>query len=136
MTAPIFLFRNVKVTLTSNVATPIYGLVPATTYASLAAGTLPADISTVLLTVQCSNTTDIGTAKTPAVVNVSASIVNGTVTQSLVSNYPVIPNNAFDPLNGNLLMTAGDILQVQSSSTTGDIDVVVSLLEIANATTS
>ena len=136
MTAPIFLFRNVKVTLTNNVSTPIYGLVPATSYASLASGTLPSDISTVLLTVQCSNTTDIGATQTGSVVNVSTSIVNGSTTQTLVSNYPVIPNNAFDPLNGNLVMTAGDILYVKSSSATGDIDVVVSLLEIANATAS
>jgi hypothetical protein len=130
MVAPIFNLRNVKVTLNNSNATPIYGVVPNTTaYASLASGTQITDVTVVVLTVQCSNTGDVP-------VNISASVVNSGVTQYLVKNYTVIPNNAFDPLSGNLILTGNDVLQVQSSLSAGAVDVIVSLLEIANATGS
>ena len=139
MVAPIFKFKSLKVTLSSNAVTSIYGVEPfntESTYTQLDSGVLPADVSALLLTVQCSNTTGSTTAVAATPINISAFMTNtiNNTRQILVYNYPVIPNNAFDPLNGNLVMTAGDVLQIQSSLATGNVDVIVSLLEIANAT--
>ena len=52
---------------------------------------------------------------------------------NLVTDYNVLPNNAFDPLNGNLVLTSKLGLFIQAD-VAGVIDVTVSLLEIANAT--
>jgi hypothetical protein len=51
----------------------------------------------------------------------------------LVSDYPVIAHNSFDPLNGNLILTSDDVIEIECSVANG-IDVTISLLEIANAT--
>jgi hypothetical protein len=145
MTAQIFNFRNVKVRLTDTNATTVYGV---TAYDSgnpnstLPSGVLPTDVSTVVLTVQCANITGLSTLPAPAnvasVVNVTVMVANSSninTTTYLVQNYPVIPANAFDPLSGNLVLTAGDQLQVQGNFANG-IDVIVTLLEIANASAS
>lgn len=149
MVAPIFKFKSLKKTITTltntvslgtyGTATPIYGVetfVNNSGYSQLDIGVLPTDVSSILLTVQCSNTTGLTNTTTARPVAISAFISNSisNTTQVLVWKYPVIPNNAFDPLNGNLVMTAGDVLLIQSDSATGDVDVVVSLLEIANTT--
>lgn len=142
MTAQIFNFRNVKVRLTDTNITTVYGV---TAYDSgnpnstLPNGVLPTDVSTVVLTVQCANITGLSTlpapANAPTTINVSVMINNSTNINSttyLVQDYPVIPYNAFDPLSGNLVLTSGDQLQVQGNFANG-IDVIVTLLEIANA---
>lgn len=154
MPAPIFNFRNVKVRVTNNQPTTIYKVssydqtIPNTT---LPPGVDPTEVSIVLLTVQCSNIT--GSPSSPTLrktINLSVWIDNPpdpaylpTGRRYLVNNYTIIPNNAFDPLNGNLIMSSGDTLVVQVSnppaettntSTDNCVDVVVSLLEIANAT--
>jgi hypothetical protein len=141
MVAPIFNFRNVKLTLSTTSATNVYGLTtydPSNINTTLAAGVLPTDVTGVILTLQCSNTTGTTTSGIAAqTVHVSA-MVNNTVTGTttmLVYNYPVLGNNAFDPLSGNLILGANDVLQVQTD-VAGSIDVVVSLLEVANATAS
>ena len=103
---------------------------------TLALGVLPSEVSAVILTVQVSNLT----ANT---VNVSAFVQNSTDTttlsagsaRTLVQNYPLISANSFDPLSGNLVFGANDQLWIQNSVADG-CDVVVSLLEIANATAS
>ena len=51
---------------------------------------------------------------------------------NLVKDYPILPQNAFDPLNGNLVLTSKLGLYIQTNAK--DVDVIVSLLEIANAT--
>jgi hypothetical protein len=69
-------------------------------------------------------------------------VENNDVRRYLVNDYTIIPNNAFDPLSGNLILTAGDSLRVQVSNPAAEtntvvdnsLDVTVSLLEIANAT--
>jgi hypothetical protein len=143
MTANIFNFRNVKVRLSSTDATTIYGVTSyntATPSNTLPNGVLPSEVSAVVLTLQCSNITgsaDTGTS--PQTVLVTATITNSTITpvtpRILVFQYPVMENNAFDPLSGNLVLTANDVLQVQSSVANG-VDVIISLLEVANATSA
>lgn len=150
MVAPIFKFRNVKVRLTSTNPTFIYGLVPydaTIPTQTLDQGVLPLEVSTVVLTVQISNLTGLvgptpAPPVTPATVLISAYVQNSAVvpptfdvnnSRLLVYNYPLIMNNAFDPLSGNLVMTANDQLWIKSDAALG-CDVTVSLLEIANAT--
>jgi hypothetical protein len=145
MVAPIFKFRNVRLRLTSSNATFVYGVVPfdqAIPDKTLAPNTAIDAVSTVVLTVQISNITT-----PPATVNVSAYVQNSTDTsiflnagqigaaRTLVEDYPLVGLNAFDPLSGNLVMAAGDQLWIQASSA-NSCDVIVSLLEIANATAS
>jgi hypothetical protein len=101
---------------------------------TLALDTFPEDVSTVILTVQVSNTAG-GPVTVSAAVQNSNSVSSFTAASArfLVNNYPLKENNAFDPLSGNLVMTANDQLWIQAG--TQDVcDVVVSLLEIANAT--
>jgi hypothetical protein len=154
MPAPIFNFRNVKVRVANNQPTTIYKVssfdntVPNNT---LPPGVDPSEVSIVLLTVQCSNITGSPSSTTARkTINLSVWIDNPpdpaflpTGRRYLVNDYTIIPNNAFDPLNGNLIMSSGDSLVVQVSNPPGEttntgtdncVDVVVSLLEIANAT--
>lgn len=154
MVAPIFKFKNVKVRLSSTNPTFVYGVIP---YAASVAGrTLDenvgvGEVSTVVLTVQISNITGSNVPVTPPLpptpsqtVNVSAFVQNTTTTpptfsqdnsRTLVYSYPLIGNNAFDPLSGNLVLASNDQLWVQCT-TAVSCDVTVSLLEIANATAS
>jgi len=85
-----------------------------------------------------------GAAITPGAeiyIDIDASIkvtakVRDLLTQSntiLVKDYEIPPNNAFDPLNGNLVLSSKLALYV-SANIPGYVEVVVSLLEIANAT--
>lgn len=124
MAAPIFRFRNVRKSITSTADTLIYGVI--TGEDGLAENTLPNEISSVLLTVQCANIDTTGCA-------VTVSVSDGTTLNALVKNYIVPAANAFDPLSGNLVLTAGDRLIV-SAARGGAIQVTVSMLEIANAT--
>lgn len=68
-------------------------------------------------------------------VKVTAKIKDLTLNTSvnLVNDYEVLPNNAFDPLNGNLVLTSKLGLYIQADIA-NVVDVTVSLLEIANAT--
>jgi len=52
---------------------------------------------------------------------------------NLVKDYAILASNAFDPLNGNLILTSKLGLYV-SAEYAGVVNVTVSLLEIANAT--
>jgi hypothetical protein len=138
MVAPIFRFRNVKVRLDTNASTFIYGVVDYdnnSTYPDrvLAADVEEGEVSSVLLTVQVSNSSAVS-------VPISAFIQNGASAASVLSNsrtlvneYPLIAKNAFDPLSGNLVMADGDQLWI-TAGTANVCDVVVSILEIANAT--
>lgn len=142
MVAQIFNFRNVKVRLTDTNATAIYGVLAydaTNPTGTLPSGVLPSEVSTVILTIQCANITGLSTLTPPAnvaaTVAVTAMVVNGSSTNYLVQNYPVIAANAFDPLSGNLVLTDGDILQIKTDTANG-VDVIVTLLEIANATAS
>lgn len=141
MVAPIFRFRNVKVRLSTVNPTFIYGVVAydsANADKTLASGIGIQEVSSVILTVQVSNVTT-----TPATtVNVSAYVQNSSSTASfltsartLVEDYPLVAQNAFDPLSGNLVLGANDQLWLQASGA-NSCDVIVSLLEIANATAS
>lgn len=221
MAAPIFKFKNVRVSLTTTANTEIYAVDIGKGARGLDIGVLPDEVSSVILTVQCSNkrqfaanktisdTLNTGSTISDGVVqcndvsdltenmpvlftgttfgniiagttyyvkeidtnnnefSISASRVNGIAdtafslltasgtmtaefdssvkitaqvidlqTQTgidLVKNYSVIANNAFDPLNGNLVLTSKLSLYVQTDSP-NYVDVIVSLLEIANAT--
>lgn len=140
MVAPIFKFRNVKVRLSTTSPTFIYGVMPydsTNVNSTLAQGVSVDEVSTVILTVQVSNLT-------ASPVNVSAYVQYGTTSpptfsvggaRTLVEDYPLLGQNAFDPLSGNLVLSAHDQLWVQTSSS-NSCDVIVSLLEIANATAS
>jgi hypothetical protein len=148
MVAPIFRFRNVKVRLTTNAPQFIYGVI--STNNSFPDGTLapdvePAEVSSVLLTVQVSNrTSDIiippATEVIPTTIPVSAYVYKANTvsfvladSRTLVEDYPLLARNAFDPLSGNLVMAEGDQLWI-TAGTANVCDVVVSILEIANAT--
>jgi hypothetical protein len=151
MVAPIFRFRNVKVRLDTNAATFIYGVVALATNSTypdrvLAQDVDPTEVSSVLLTVQVSNrTSDIAIppalVPVPTTVPISAYIQNatsaapplGATARTLVEDYPLLAKNAFDPLSGNLVMASGDQLWI-TAGTANVCDVVVSILEIANAT--
>ena len=148
MVAQIFNFRNVKIRLTDTNVTTIYGVVtydPNNPSTTLPSGVLPSEVSSVILTIQCANITGLSTLPAPAnvasTVAVTALVTNTdpitvtTTTNYLVQNYPVISANAFDPLSGNLVLTANDQLQVKTDTANG-VDVIVTLLEIANATAS
>lgn len=50
----------------------------------------------------------------------------------IVENGPVIPNDALNLLTGRLVLETGDILKVQGQ-TTGDVKVVISILETAKS---
>lgn len=138
MVAPIFKFRNVKVRLNTTAPIFIYGVValsdnPTFGDSVLAADVEPDEVSSVLLTVQVSNSSGVS-------VPISAFIQKGPSAGSvldnartLVSAYPLIAKNAFDPLSGNLVMASGDQLWI-TAGTANVCDVVVSILEIANAT--
>jgi hypothetical protein len=127
-TPPIFKFKNTKTKITaSNTAQMVYGVIAYNGQGnSLDSGINASDVSAVILTVQVSNLLASN-------VLITVSIVNASNTRVLVNDYPLIPYNAFDPLSGNLVMTSGDQLMVECSVANG-CDVVVSLLEIANAT--
>jgi hypothetical protein len=151
MVAPIFKFRNVKVRLTDTSPTFVYGVstyVEALADRTLDLGTVPSEVSTVVLTVQISNITGYSipspTPPSAATALVNAFVHNSTASppsfdlnqsRTLVYNYPLITNNAFDPLSGNLVLGANDQLWIQVDQALA-CDVVVSLLEIANATAS
>jgi len=139
MVAPIFKFRNVKVRLDTTDPTFIYGVMPYDTNninGTLAQGVGVDEVSTVILTVQISNLTG-------STVNVSAYVQNSTTStppltagaRTLVEDYPLVARNAFDPLSGNLVLSANDQLWVQTNSA-NSCDVIISMLEIANATAS
>lgn len=148
MVAPIFKFRNIKVRLSTSSPTFVYGL---NEFNPAFPGTLedeidPSEVSTVLLSVQVSNLTGVSGFPEPAqTVRVSAWVqrsstlsYNANVSRSLVSEYPLVSNNSFDPLGGNLVLSwdeilGGDQLWVQTD-VANSCDVIVSLLEIANAT--
>jgi hypothetical protein len=137
MVAPIFRFRNVKVRLTTTSPTFIYGVV---TYDSLQAdktladGVSPSEVSAVMLTVQVSNASASTVAVSAFVQNLpSASTFDTVNNRCLVKEYPLVAKNAFDPLSGNLVMSEGDQVWMQASAA-NQCDVVVSILEIANAT--
>jgi hypothetical protein len=216
MAAPIFKFRNIRVPLTTVGQTLVYAVDTGLGENGLEVGVLPGEVSTVMLTVQCSNkrspvppktvtatieaddyltvssTADLypglpvtfsGTALSnivlgqryyvKQVVNGTTFTISDTLTNGdpgtvfninaddtgsmtatfdtqvrinaiikdltsltdafLVSNYGVLPNNAFDPLSGNLVLTNKLALYVQADAKNA-MDVTVSLLEIANAT--
>ena len=149
MPAPIFNFRNVRARIPDANPLTIYsvtsysGISPNTT---LPLGVSPTEVSVVLLTVQCANISGNSSPGVPPRKTINFSVwlesTDG-VRRYLVNDYTIIPNNAFDPLSGNLIMTNGDALRVQVSNPTVEttntvvdncVDVTVSLLEIANAT--
>lgn len=134
MVAPIFKFRNVKVRLDTNTPKFIYGVIPGDTANTLADGVDPTEISTVMLTVQISNLTE-STVFVSAYVQNAASppTFDALSARALVEDYPLVARNAFDPLSGNLVLSANDQLWVQTS-VANSCDVIVSMLEIANAT--
>lgn len=139
MAAPIFRFRNVRLRLTTTDATFVYGVMPydnTYSYGTLFQNTGVDEVSSVILTVQIANILSNNNVNVSAFVQNSTGILINTASplvSRLVSNYPLIPNNAFDPLSGNLVLSANDQIWVQASSA-NSCDVVVTLLEIANAT--
>lgn len=218
MAAPIFKFKNVGVTLDTTDETLIYAVDIGRGRRGLDAGVLPEEVSTVILTVQCSNKRSFVADKKVVSVDfynnafvidptqsVEGLVLNLPVTFSgqvfggvqankkyyiteiigndkfkisdeisggvagdafqlseesgnmvadfdtsvkvsayvrdektlegyaLVEDYSVIANNAFDPLNGNLVLTSNLGLYVKCDAKNA-VDVVLSLLEIANAT--
>lgn len=148
MTAPIFKFRNVKVRLSTTDPTFVYGVMEnnPSLPGTLDVDVLPEEVSTVLLSVQVSNLTGgTGFPEPAQTVDVSAYVQRSTglvynenLSRALVYAYPLMSNNSFDPLGGNLVMSwdslnGGDQLWV-TADVANSCDVIVSLLEIANAT--
>jgi hypothetical protein len=130
--APIFRFRNVRKRLSTTGNTLIYGVIPG---ADGVGSDYSADeVSAVILTVQVAN---LSATARPVAVTLADGVpgAGGVVETTLVKDYPVPPNNAFDPLSGNLVLTSG--LRIYARATAADqLEVMVSLLEIANATAS
>jgi hypothetical protein len=155
MVAPIFNFRNVKLDITTTDPVFVYGIVEATAsgvtdpQTALVDGVDPSEVSTVVLTIQISNHSGSNISQQAATtVPVTVYLRQGTSVLSpiaerdsaiqrrrLVHDYPLISNNSFDPLNGNLVLTAGDQIWIQVD-TPNAVQVIVSMLEIANATAS
>lgn len=128
--APIFKFRNVRKKLSTTSATLLYGVVTGSD--GIGNDYDPSQVSAVVLTIQIASS-DVS-APVSTTLFVSDGIAGGvSVVQTLlVSQYPVPPQNAFDPLSGNLVLTDG--LRVYAQTSTVDkIEIVMSLLEIANA---
>ena len=132
---PIFKFKNVKTRLTTTDPTFIYGVVAGNGDSSLDTGISPNDVTAVVLTVQISHYNTSNVAVTSWVSNSATSASLSSDARVLVYNYPIIAYNAFDPLSGNLVLAANDQLWVQASIA-NYCDVIVSVLEIANATAS
>lgn len=133
---PIFKFKNIRVRLDTILPTLIYGMVANNgTTSTLDPGIRPRDVSAVILTVQISNLTTSSVPVTAYVYNSSSLTFDAATARTLVQNYPLLAKNAFDPLSGNLVLADGDQLWLQAASANA-CDVVVSLLEIANATAS
>ena len=135
---PIFKFKNIRVKLIDTTPTLIYGVISNDgTVNTLDQGIKPADVSTVILTVQISNLLTSSVPVSAYVYNGSTkpAVLNTTTALALVKDYPLLAKNAFDPLSGNLVLASGNQLYIQSA-TANACDVVVSLLEIANATAS
>jgi hypothetical protein len=132
---PIFKFKNVKTRITgANTPQLIYGVIPYNGSGnSLDSGISVSSVTAVVLTVQISNMLTTNVNITCWVQNSSSSNWDTNLGRVLVKDYPLIAYNAFDPLSGNLTLSANDQLWVQCSSANAS-DVVVSLLEIANAT--
>jgi hypothetical protein len=130
--APIFKFKNVRKKLSSTNKTLLYGVIQGSDGVGndYSAG----EVSAVILTVQISNT-----SSSPAPVTVSVAdgdIGNGqTIENVLVNSYPIPPNNAFDPLSGNLVLTENLRIYAQTSIP-NNVEITISLLEIANASAS
>lgn len=57
---------------------------------------------------------------------------DGNVNFEIVKNGPVIPNDALNLLSGRLVLETGDELTV-SGNTTGEVKVVISILETAKS---
>jgi hypothetical protein len=133
---PIFKFKNIKVKLTTDDPTFIYGV---NSYVAgnntLDSGIAPADITSIALTVQISNLSTSTVLVDVLVQNSQSLTFDYDNAHYLVKAYPLVPANAFDPLSGNLSLGANDQIWVTSNTVNG-CDVVVSLLEIANATAS
>lgn len=134
-TPPIFKFKNVKTRLTTTDPTFIYGVISGNGESSLDTGVSPADVTGVVLTIQISHTNPTNVSVTSWVSNAATNASLSNDARVLVYNYPIIPNNAFDPLSGNLVLAANDQIWVQASVANA-CDVIVSILEIANATAS
>ena len=136
--APIFKFKNIKTRITTaDTPTFIYGVIAYTGSGNntLDNGIATQDVTAVILTVQISNIIGSTVNVNSWVLNSPTQIWNPNNARVLVQNYPLITSNAFDPLSGNLVLGQYDQLWIQSSAANG-CDVVVSLLEIANATAS
>lgn len=136
--APIFKFKNIKTRITTaNTSTFIYGVVayPGSGNNTLDPGISTLDVTSVVLTLQISNLTTGPVTVNSWVLNSSTISYDDNNARVLVRNYPLIPSNAFDPLSGNLVLGQYDQLWVSSSIANG-CDVIVSILEIANATAS
>lgn len=131
--APIFKFRNVRKKLSTTSPTLLYGVVSGSD--GIGNDYSPDQVSAVVLTIQ------IASSDVSAPVSTTLFVADGvpggvSVTQTLLVNqYPVPPQNAFDPLSGNLVLTNGLRVYAQTS-TTDKIEIVMSLLEIANAAAS
>lgn len=121
MAAPIYRFRNERQNITDSTPTEIYGV----TAPFMFPGVTKEEISAVILTIQISN-------KTITDETCSVYITNGSSNWYLVKDYEILAGNAFDPLVGNLSLTKDLTLIVEAGGST-DLDVVVSLIETANA---
>jgi hypothetical protein len=130
--APIFLFRNVRKKLTNTSKTLIYGVIAGSD--GVGSSYSPSEVSAVVLTVQIAN---IHSSPVAVTLTISDGAVGsaGVVETTMVNGYSVPANNAFDPLSGNLVLTNG--LRIYAQAASGNhLEVVVSLLEIANASAS
>ena len=56
----------------------------------------------------------------------------GAIDFQIINNGPVVPNDALNLLNGRLVLETNDELRV-SGNTTGDVKVVISILETAKS---
>jgi hypothetical protein len=131
--APIFKFRNVRKKLSSTSATILYGVVTGTD--GIGTDYSPDQVSAVVLTIQIANS-DVSAPVSATLFVTDGSIGAVSTTETLlVKDYPVPPRNAFDPLSGNLVLTDG--LRIYAQAATADkVEIVMSLLEIANAAAS
>lgn len=92
--------------------------------------TSPIGVASIVLFAQATNVANDGVVKFVTFSHVRPG--DAPIDFEIIKDGPVIPNDALNLLNGRLVLETGDEL-VLSGDTTGDVKVVVSILETAKS---
>ena len=94
--------------------------------------TSPIGVASIILFAQATNVATDGEVKFVSFSHARPNDDFGPINFEIIKDGPVIPNDALNLLNGRLVLETGDELVV-SGDTTGDVKVVVSILETAKS---